>query len=110
MFDTSQANCLGVDPELFFPVGAIAPNTETILKRICMSCAVFDSCLDYSLKVKVNGYWAGTTETKRVEIRRFFKITPIRIDEEYKRRLYTETNEAKNSRTYRERQREAGAR
>ena len=109
MFDTSQANCLGVDPELFFPNGAIAPSTEATLKRICMSCAVFDSCLDYALKVKVNGYWAGTTETKRVELRRFFKITPIRIDEEYKRRLYTETNEAKNSRTYRERQREAGA-
>ena len=110
MFDTSQANCLGVDPELFFPTGAIAPTTELTLRRICMSCRVFDDCLDYALKVKVNGYWAGTTETKRVELRRFFKITPIRIDEEYKRKLEGETNQAKNSRTYRERQREAGAR
>jgi hypothetical protein len=110
MFDTSRANCLGVDPELFFPTGAIAPTTETTLRRICMSCEVFDDCLDYSLRVKVNGFWAGTTETKRVELRRFFKITPVRIDEEYKRKLEGETNQAKNSRTYRERLREAGAR
>jgi WhiB family redox-sensing transcriptional regulator len=108
MFKTEQANCLGVDPELFFPNGAIAPTTEATLKRICMSCEVFDNCLDYALKVKVDGYWAGTTEAKRKELRRFFKITPIRIDEEYKNSFQLETNQARNSRTYRERQKEAG--
>ena len=110
MFDTSQANCLGLDTEMFFPVGQLNPKVENTLRRICMTCPVFDDCLDYSLKVKVSGYWAGTTETKRVELRRFFKITPVRIDEEYKGKLKTETNQAKNSRTYRERLREAGAR
>lgn len=108
MFDTSRANCLGVDPELFFPNGAIAPTTEATLKRICLNCSVFDECLDYSLKVKVIGFWAGTTEAKRVELRRFFKIEPVRIDEDYKRKLEPETNQARNSRIYRERQKEAG--
>jgi hypothetical protein len=109
MFNTEGAACIGLDPEMFFPTNNISPKIEELLKRTCMRCPVFDDCLDYALKVKVNGYWAGTTETKRVELRRFFKITPIRIDEEYKRRLDGETNQAKNSRTYRERLREAGA-
>lgn len=95
---------------MFFPVGQLNPTTEKTLSRICMTCPVFDDCLDYALKVKVNGYWAGTTETKRVELRRFFKITPVRIDEEYKRKLEGETNQARNSRTYRERLKEAGER
>ena len=109
MFNTEGAACIGLDPEMFFPTNNISPKIEELLKRTCMRCPVFDDCLDYALKVKVNGYWAGTTETKRVELRRFFKITPIRIDEEYKRKLDGETNQAKKSRTYRERLREAGA-
>jgi WhiB family redox-sensing transcriptional regulator len=108
MFDTSRANCLGVDPELFFPIGTIAPSTEATLKRICLACDVFDDCLQYALEVKVNGYWAGTTEAKRIELRRFFHIEPVRIDEDYKRKLEPETKEARNSRIYRERQKEAG--
>lgn len=109
MFNPDGASCVGLDPELFFPTNNMNPKIEELLKKTCMRCPVFDDCLDYALKVKVSGYWAGTTETKRVELRRFFKITPIRIDEEYKRELEPETNQARNSRTYRERLREAGA-
>ena len=108
MFNTEQANCLGVDPELFFPTGAIAPTTESTLKRICMSCQVFDECLDYALKVKVNGYWAGTTEKTRVELRRFFGITPVRMDEPYKNSFESQSKDARNKRAERQRMREAG--
>jgi WhiB family redox-sensing transcriptional regulator len=108
MFNTEQANCLGVDPELFFPTGAIAPTTESTLKRICMSCQVFDECLDYALKVKVNGYWAGTTEKTRVELRRFFGITPVRMDEPYKDSFESQSKDARNKRAERQRMREAG--
>jgi hypothetical protein len=94
MFDTDQANCLGLDPELFFPNGAIAPKTEATLRRICMKCNIMEDCLDYALKVKVNGYWAGTTETQRVELRRFFHITPIRIDQELDRKHRESNKEA----------------
>ena len=108
MFNTDGAACIGLDPELFFPTNNISPKLEELLKKTCMGCPVFDACLDYSLKVKVEGYWAGTTDAKRVELRRFFKITPVRIDEEYKKQFQLETNQARNSRTYRERQKEAG--
>jgi len=94
VFDTSQANCLGVDPELFFPVGQIDPAIEKTLSRICMSCEVFSDCLNYALKVKVNGYWAATTETKRVHLRKLFKITPIRIDQELERNHRDSVKEA----------------
>lgn len=106
MFNTEQANCLGVEPDLFFPDGAIAPTTEKQLRRICMNCNIMDECLDYALRVKVVGYWAGTTDAQRVELRKLLDIQPVRIDQEYKNTF--ETNQAKNSRTYRERQKEAG--
>jgi hypothetical protein len=106
MFNTDGAACIGMDPELFFPTNNISPKLEALLEKTCMSCPVFDNCIDYALKVKVDGYWAGTTEKVRGEMRRFFGITPVRIDEQYKQQF--ETNQAKNSRTYRERQKEAG--
>jgi hypothetical protein len=106
MFNTDGAACIGMDPELFFPTNNISPKLEALLEKTCMSCPVFDNCIDYALKVKVDGYWAGTTEKVRGEMRRFFGITPVRIDEQYKQQF--ETNQARNSRTYRERQKEAG--
>jgi len=109
MFNTDGAACIGLDPELFFPTNNMSPKVEDLLKKTCLRCPIFDDCLEYSLKVKVEGWWAGTSEKERVELRRFFHITPIRIDEEYKKQFQSETNQAKNSRTFRERQREAGA-
>lgn len=85
MFNTEGASCIGLDPELFFPTGNPSPSLERFLERTCLNCKVFNDCLNYSLRVKVNGYWAGTTETKRTELRRFFGITPVRIDQELDR-------------------------
>lgn len=108
MFDTSQANCLGVDPELFFPNGAIAPQTEKTLRRICMSCNVFWECYDYALNVKVDGFWAGTTDNQRKTLRKDLGIEAVRIDEPYKEMFESQTNQAKNAKAYRQRMREAG--
>jgi hypothetical protein len=110
MFDTEQANCTSLDPELFFPVGEMKQEIAKTLKRICMNCPIMDQCLEYSLHVKVSGYWAGTNERERERLRQFFHITPVRIDEQYKSMFQAETSEAKRSRTYRERKQEAGAR
>jgi len=109
MFNTDGAACIGLDPELFFPTNNMSPKIEDLLKKTCLRCPIFDDCLEYSLKVKVEGWWAGTSDKDRVQLRKFFGITAIRIDEEYKNTFQVETNQAKNSRTYRERQREAGA-
>jgi hypothetical protein len=107
MFNTDGASCIGLDPELFFPTNNMAPNIEKLLKKTCMNCPVFDGCLDYALKVKVSGYWAGTTDTKRAELRRFFGITPVRIDQEYKDMVGSQTPDAKYKRKLRD-QKEAG--
>jgi 2-phospho-L-lactate transferase/gluconeogenesis factor (CofD/UPF0052 family) len=108
MFNTEQANCTSLDPELFFPVGEMKQEIARTLKRICMNCPIMDQCLEYSLHVKVSGYWAGTNETERERLRKFFHITPVRIDQQYKNMFQAETSEAKRSRTYRERKQEAG--
>jgi WhiB family redox-sensing transcriptional regulator len=109
MFNTEQANCAGVDTELFFPVGAISPSTEKTLRRICMNCNIFWECYEYAMNVKVDGYWAGTTETQRKAMRKEMGIEASRIDEPYIESFQAQTTQAKNARAYRERMREAGA-
>jgi hypothetical protein len=110
MFNTEGAACIGLDPELFFPTNNISDKLEDLLKKTCLRCPIFNDCLDYSLKVKVYGWWAGTNEKEREDLRRFFGITPVRIDEEYKQGLQSDTRDAINKRVSRERLREAGAR
>jgi hypothetical protein len=94
MFNTEGAACIGLDTELFFPTGNLSPSTERFLERTCLNCKVFNDCLNYSLRVKVHGYWAGTTQAKRNELRRFFGITPLRIDQELDREHRSNTEKA----------------
>jgi hypothetical protein len=93
MFNTDGAACIGLDPELFFPTNNISPKVENLLKKTCLRCPIFDACLDYSLKVKVEGWWAGTSDKERVALRRFFGITPIRIDQQLEREHRSITKE-----------------
>lgn len=108
MFDTSQANCLGVDPELFFPVGTIKRETEQTLRRICMNCNVFWDCYEYALDVKVDGFWAGTTDKQRKELRQELGIDPVRVDEQYRVDFQVQSQSAKNARAKRAGLQEAG--
>jgi hypothetical protein len=89
MFDTEQANCLGVDPELFFPNGAINPQTEKTLRRICVNCSVWRECYDYAMAYRVDGFWAGTTYQNREALRKELGITAKRIDEQYEKEIKT---------------------
>lgn len=107
MFNTEGASCIGLDPEIFFPTNNMNPELERLLEKICMNCPVFNDCLDYALKVKVSGYWAGTTEKVREEMRRFFGITAVRIDQQYKDMVGSQTPDAKYKRKLRE-EKEAG--
>jgi hypothetical protein len=93
MFNTDGAACIGLDPELFFPTNNISPKIEDLLKKTCLRCPIFDACLDYSLKVKVDGWWAGTSDKERVQLRKFFGITPIRIDQQLEREHRSITKE-----------------
>lgn len=108
MFDVSSANCLGVDPELFFPVGPMAPSTENTLRKICMNCHVFRDCLNYALAVKVEGFWAGTTDSHRKQLRKELGIEAIRLDEQYQESFKAQTPGAITKRASIKRMREAG--
>lgn len=73
-FDTSdrswqgQANCLGVDPDMFFPDRGASTREA---KGVCRGCVVREECLEYAL---VNGekfgIWGGLSERERRRIRR----------------------------------------
>ncbi len=63
-----NANCLGEDPDLFFP----KDNAEIkAAKLICQACAVREECLEYSLETGQKfGIWGGLTERERRRVRR----------------------------------------
>jgi WhiB family redox-sensing transcriptional regulator len=63
-----RANCLGVDPDLFFPERGASTREA---KSVCGSCEVREECLEYAL---VNGekfgIWGGLSERERRRLRR----------------------------------------
>ena len=63
-----QANCLGVDPDLFFPERGASTREA---KAVCRACVVRQDCLEYAL---VNGekfgIWGGLSERERRRLRR----------------------------------------
>jgi WhiB family redox-sensing transcriptional regulator len=69
----SQAHCVGIDPDLFFPLGGSgAPLAQAeAAKRVCNQCSVRGLCLQYALETnQTTGVWGGTNEDERKAIRR----------------------------------------
>lgn len=63
-----QANCLGVDPDLFFPERGSSTREA---KGVCGGCAVREDCLEYALaNGEKFGIWGGLSERERRRIRR----------------------------------------
>jgi len=62
----ANANCLGCDPELFFP-GQGESTREA--KEVCAGCVVQDECLADHLYEKY-GIWGGKSERERRGLRR----------------------------------------
>ena len=62
------ANCLGVDPELFFPERGASTREA---KEVCRGCVVRGDCLDYALaNGEKFGIWGGMSERERRRVRR----------------------------------------
>lgn len=62
------ANCLGVDPDLFFPERGASTKEA---KAVCQGCEVRDECLEYALaNGEKFGIWGGLSERERRRIRR----------------------------------------
>ncbi len=65
---TSRANCIGVDPELFFPERGASTREA---KEVCRGCAARDDCLEYALdNGEKFGIWGGMSERERRRLRR----------------------------------------
>ena len=62
-----QAECRGLDPELFY-----AESGSAIMraKAMCSTCSVREACLEWGIKREEFGVWGGTTARERAAIRR----------------------------------------
>jgi WhiB family transcriptional regulator, redox-sensing transcriptional regulator len=64
----SKANCMGVDPELFFPERGASTREA---KEVCRGCIVREDCLEYALaNGEKFGIWGGLSERERRKVRR----------------------------------------
>jgi WhiB family redox-sensing transcriptional regulator len=63
-----QANCMGVDPDLFFPERGASTREA---KEVCRGCVVQQDCLEFALANSEKfGIWGGLSERERRKIRR----------------------------------------
>ena len=63
-----QANCLGVDPDLFFPERGASTREA---KEVCKGCVVRGDFLEYALaNGEKFGIWGGLSERERRRLRR----------------------------------------
>lgn len=64
----NKANCMGVDPELFFPERGASTREA---KEVCRGCVVKGECLEYALaNGEKFGIWGGLSERERRKVRR----------------------------------------
>ena len=71
-----EANCNGIDTELFFTDESKIYRELSLLKRVCGNCTVQAECLDYALHHAVLGWWGGTSEKTRRALQQKLNITP----------------------------------
>jgi len=64
----ARANCMGVDPDLFFPERGASTREA---KEVCKGCVVRDDCLEFALdNGEKFGIWGGMSERERRRLRR----------------------------------------
>jgi WhiB family redox-sensing transcriptional regulator len=64
----SRANCMGVDPDLFFPERGASTREA---KEVCRGCVAREDCLEYALdNGEKFGIWGGMSERERRRLRR----------------------------------------
>lgn len=62
------SNCLGVDPDLFFPERGASTREA---KEVCRGCVVREECLEFAIRHGEKfGIWGGLSERERRRIRR----------------------------------------
>jgi WhiB family redox-sensing transcriptional regulator len=70
------SNCLGVDPDLFFPERGASTRAA---KAICGECLVRAECLEFAITTGEKfGIWGGMSERERRRVRRERQIAAAR--------------------------------
>lgn len=83
---STEANCIGVDVDMFFTQEKTKQYAEPeLLKRICDNCVVKVDCFEYALTHAVNGWWGGTSDMQRIRMRKAKGITavPVLVSEKW---------------------------
>jgi WhiB family redox-sensing transcriptional regulator len=62
-----DAQCKGANTEDFF-IEAGQQYSKSV-KEICTQCGVRGECLSFAVKYQVMGFWAGTTEKDRRQLK-----------------------------------------
>ena len=63
-----RANCMGVDPELFFPERGASTREA---KEVCRGCVVREDCLEFAIaNCEKFGIWGAMSERERRRVRR----------------------------------------
>lgn len=66
----ADANCRGMDPDVFFPSRSDSPATIEAVLSVCQSCTVQDRCLSWALHLNErDGIWGNTTGRQRRRLR-----------------------------------------
>jgi WhiB family redox-sensing transcriptional regulator len=68
-----RAACLGVDPELFFPIGKTGPALLQVeeAKFVCRRCEVVEPCLSRAVESRQeDGVWDGPSADERGAVKR----------------------------------------
>jgi WhiB family redox-sensing transcriptional regulator len=74
----SQANCLGINPDLFFPERG---ESVTEAKAVCADCIVRNRCREYAITNNEKfGIWGGTSERERRRIRKQRMLNKDKVD------------------------------
>jgi WhiB family redox-sensing transcriptional regulator len=69
-----EGTCRNLSPTTFFPSDGVGVE---VAKRICATCPVIDTCLEYALENHIDhGVWGGTSERQR---RRILKARGVRV-------------------------------
>jgi len=68
-----RAACLGVDPDLFFPIGSTGPALVQleVAKVVCGRCEVVEPCLNWAVESRQeDGVWGGLSADERRAVKR----------------------------------------
>lgn len=70
-----DAACFGLDSDLFFSRDM---DVKAAARRVCLSCSVRETCLDYAMRAGLNrdtdGIWGGLTPAQRRRVRRQHRL------------------------------------